>query len=298
MTQYGARGFNGIPTIVKNLIIINVILAVLQHVLWGTFKIDLADYLGLHYFRSDLFRPWQFLTHLFMHGDKASVEATLFHLLSNMFALWMFGSILENRWGPKRFLTFYLICGLGAALCHLGVLSLQYEPVINGFHNYVSNPTLDQFNLFANHHLKAGSDPQFYGRLQEVYNSWTADPGNTFFPKLTQQRLHDYIYGARAIEGFHVNGLVDEATVGASGAVFGVLFAFGYLFPNLQLMLIFLPIPIKAKWFVTIYAVFELYSGIRNSAGDNVAHFAHLGGMLFAFILLKIWRYRFGDRVF
>jgi membrane associated rhomboid family serine protease len=296
MSDYRAGGSQMLPPIVKNLIIINVILAVAQHVMWASFHISLADYLGLHYFRSDMFRPWQFVTHIFMHGDPASIEATLFHLFSNMFALWMFGSILERRWGAKRFLTFYLICGLGAAFCHLGVLSLQYEPVVHSYQTYVGNSTLDQFNSFINHHFKGGADRQIMQRLGDVYERWNNDPGNTFFPKLSQQRLNDYIYGARSVEGIHVHGLLDEATVGASGAVFGVLFAFGYLFPNLQLMFIFPPIPIKAKWFVTIYAVFELYAGLRNSAGDNVAHFAHLGGMLFAFLLLRLWRYRFEDR--
>lgn len=297
MTDFRSRGI--LPPIVKNLIIINVILAVAQHVLWGSFGISLSDYLGLHYFRSDLFRPWQLVTHLFMHGDPSSIETTLLHLLSNMFALWMFGSILENRWGPKRFLIFYLVCGLGAAFCHLGVLSLQYEPVIHSYQAFMANTTLDQFNLFINHHVHGGeaSHPIML-RLQEVYVNWNNDPGNTFYAKLGQQRVHDFIYGARSLEGIHLPGLLDEATVGASGAVFGVLFAFGYLFPNMELMFIFPPIPIKAKWFVALYAIFELYAGIRNSAGDNVAHFAHLGGMLFAFLLLRIWRYRFGDRYF
>ena len=298
MAEYRPRGFSVIPTIVKNLIIINVILALAQHVIWGTFHINLADYLGLHYFRSELFKPWQFVTHIFMHGDPKDLEATILHLFSNMFALWMFGSILENRWGAQRFLTFYMICGLGAALCHLGVLSLQYEPVVNGYQNYLANTNLDQFNSFIKHHYNGGADPHIIARLQEVYENWSVDPGNTFYPKLSQQRLHEYVYGAGVIDGVYQYGIFDEATVGASGAVFGILFAFGYLFPNLELMFIFPPIPIKAKWFVTFYAIFELYSGLRNSAGDNVAHFAHLGGMLFAFILLKIWRYRFGDRHF
>jgi len=298
MSDYRPRTSQMVPPLVKNLIIINVILAIAQHVIWASFHISLSDYLGLHYFRSDMFRPWQMITHLFMHGDPSDIEATILHLFSNMFALWMFGSILEHRWGAKKLLTFYIICGLGAALCHLGVLSLQYEPVVNSYQNYVNNTTLDRFNSFITHHLKRGADPHIMTRLGEIYESWNNDPGNTFYPKISQQRLHDYVYGARSIEGIHVQGLIDEATVGASGAVFGVLFAFGYLFPNLQLMFIFPPIPIKAKWFVTIYAVFELYAGIRNSAGDNVAHFAHLGGMLFAFLLLKIWKYRFGDRHF
>jgi membrane associated rhomboid family serine protease len=296
MTDFRSRGI--LPPIVKNLIIINVILAVAQHVLWGSFRISLPDYLGLHYFRSDLFRPWQLVTHLFMHGDPESLQATMLHLLSNMFALWMFGSILEHRWGPKRFLIFYLVCGLGAAFCHLGVLSLQYEPVVHSYQAFLNNSTLDQFNLFIQHHLEPGADPRIMKRLGEIYEGWNNDPGNTYFAKLSQQRLHDYIYGARSVEGIHLSGMLDEATVGASGAVFGVLFAFGYLFPNLELMFIFPPIPIKAKWFVALYAIFELYAGLRNSAGDNVAHFAHLGGMLFAFLLLRIWRHRFGDRYF
>lgn len=297
MTDFRSRGI--LPPIVKNLIIINVILAVAQHVFYKSFGIALSDYLGLHYFRSDLFRPWQMVTHIFMHGDPSSIETTLLHLLSNMFALWMFGSILEHRWGPKRFLIFYFICGLGAAICHLGVLSLQYEPVIHSYQAFVSNPNLDRFESFWRHHVTAGAaDRDIMIRLQNVANSWSNDPGNTQLAKLSQYSLHDYIYGMRGSDGGHAMGLIDEATVGASGAVFGVLFAFGYLFPNMELMFIFPPIPIKAKWFVALYAIFELYAGLRNSAGDNVAHFAHLGGMLFAFLLLRIWKYRFGDRYF
>lgn len=292
------RRYQVLPPVVKNLIIINVLLVVIQQVLWSSFHIQLADYLGLHYFRSELFRPWQIVTHLFMHGDPRSLQMTFLHIGSNMFALWMFGSILENTWGPKRFLIFYFICGLGAALCHLAVLSLQYEPVVRGFQDFMSNPTLAQFELFIRHHPPRGVDGRILDRLQSLYNDWSNAPGDNSFPKFAGQFLHEYIYGAKDAAGMHVDGFLDEATVGASGAVFGVLFAFGYLFPNLELMLLFPPIPIKAKWFVIGYALLELYSGIRNTAGDNVAHFAHLGGMLFAFLLLKLWRYRYGGRNF
>ncbi len=292
------RRFQAFPPIVKNLLIINVILAIAQQVLWGSFSVSLADYLGLHYFRSELFRPWQLITHLFMHGDPRDLQETVLHLASNMFALWMFGSILENRWGPKRFLTFYMICGLGAAACHLGVLSLQYEPVVESYRAYVANPTLAQLELFFRHHPPHGVDGRILERLNALLGSWQASPGDVSNPKFASQLLHEYVYGARDAAGAHVDGMLDEATVGASGAVFGVLFAFGYLYPNLELMLLFPPIPIKAKWFVLFYGLFELYSGVRNSAGDNVAHFAHLGGMLFAFLLLRLWRYRFGDRQF
>lgn len=287
-----------IPPIVKNLIIINVLLAVMQHVLWGSFHISLADYLGLHYFRSKLFMPWQPLTHMFMHGDPRDVMATIPHLLFNMFALWMFGSILENRWGPKRFLIFYLICGLGAAACQIGVMSLQYEPVVDSYKMLVDNPTLAQFELFLKRHPMHSADPRLMERVQSVYYSWMQSPGDMSLPKFATQFTHEYIYGASDSAGMHVDGLVDEGMVGASGAVFGVLFAFAYLYPNLELYIFFIPIPIKAKWVVLAYGLFELYSGVRNSAGDNVAHFAHIGGMLFAFLLLRLWKYRFGDRHF
>ncbi len=249
------RRYQVLPPVVKNLIIINVLLAVIQQVLWSSFHIQLADYLGLHYFRSDLFRPWQVITHMFMHGDPRSIQATLMHLGSNMFALWMFGSILENTWGQKRFLIFYFICGLGAALCHLAVLSLQYEPVVQAYQSFLANPTFAQFDLFFSHHPPRGVDGRILERLQSLYTGWANSPGDASFPKFASQLLHQYIYGARDIAGIHVDGFLDEATVGASGAVFGVLFAFGYLFPNLELMLIFPPIPIKAKWFVIGYAV-------------------------------------------
>jgi membrane associated rhomboid family serine protease len=149
-----------------------------------------------------------------------------------MFALWMFGSILENLWGPKRFLTFYISCGLGAALCHMLVLYFENQHLIQ------------QFNT-----LDIGSK----GYYQPVF----------------EQRLN-------------------EATLGASGAIFGCLAAFGYLFPNTYIYLYFF-LPLKAKWFVIIYAGLELFMAVRSSAGDNVAHVAHLGGALVGLVLVYFW---------
>jgi membrane associated rhomboid family serine protease len=160
-----------------------------------------------------------------MHG---SIE----HILFNMFALWMFGSILENVWGGKRFLTFYILCGLGSAALHLVVLYYEMAPLMETFHLL---PISDQQDL--------------------LYS-------NTF--------------------------RVNEATIGASGAVFGCLAAFGYLFPNSLIYLYFF-VPIKAKWFVLFYAGMELFFGIRNSAGDSVAHWAHLGGAIVGLILVIYW---------
>ena len=297
MTDFRPRGFQVLPPIVKNLVIINVIMVVLQFVLWNTFKFSLPDILGLHYWRSDLFKPWQLITHMFMHGDPRDLNATLLHIFSNMFGLWMFGSVLENLWGSKRFLTFYLICGIGAALCHMGILGLQYEPVYKAFNAYQHEATLDNFTKFLNEHYKPASR-EIALRLNNINQLWSNNPGSITEKNHSISALYDYLYGiTNHGTNVHIDGLFDEATVGASGAVFGVLFAFGYLFPNTLIYFYFF-IPVKAKWFIGGYALFELYAGIRNSAGDNVAHFAHLGGMLFAFILLKIWNNRYKQRFY
>lgn len=226
MSTYRPGGFQILPPIIKNLIIINVILFLATVVLEKIAGINLNYYLALFHPKSVYFEPWQFLTHLFMHGN-------FMHLFFNMFALWMFGNALENLMGPKRFLIFYFICGFGAAALHLAVFAYELQPVV------------------------------------DIYNA--LPPG--------QQAL--YLYDPT----FKLN----VPTVGASGAVFGILFAFGYLFPNMLIYIYFL-FPIKAKWFVAIYALLELFAGFQNRPGDNIAHFAHLGGMLFAFLLLRYWR--------
>lgn len=286
MSDFRPGRFQVLPPIVKNLIIINVLFAVLQTVLAAR-GIDLADSLGLHYWKSSLFRPWQLVTHMFMHGSAGDLNGTLMHLFTNMFALWMFGSVLENVWGGKRFLTFYFICGLGAALCHLAVLGYGYHNMEANVTAFYQNPTADQFNRLLVQNDWVGAR---FGGLGHLNDLWQANPGVDAFKGEARTALHYTLYGGVDHQtGIPFHGLYDEATVGASGAVFGILFAFGYLFPNTLLYFYFL-IPIKAKYFVGLYALFELYSGIRASAGDNIAHFAHLGGMLFAFLLLRFWR--------
>lgn len=183
---------------------INVLVWVAQMLFDG--KYNLTDRIGLWPVDSPFFRPWQIITHMFAHA--ASGPYMFFHILFNMFTLWMFGRILENLWGSKRFLIFYMICGLGAAAAHL---------VMQHFMN-----------------------------------------------------AHD-------------------VAVGASGAVFGVLVAFALTFPNTELYLMFIPIPIKAKWAILGLIAIDLFGGISQVNGDNVAHFAHLGGAITGFILLKLW---------
>lgn len=161
----------------------------------------------------------------------------------------------------------------------MGTLAVQFEPLYKSFLAFKASPTLDHFLQFINQNSVPIN--------KEFVTEWSNDPGNLGKP----------VEAVRGL-GKYVNATFNTPMVGASGAVFGVLFAFGYLFPNTELVLLFPPIPVKAKWVVGFYALFELYAGFRNSADDNVAHFAHLGGMLFAFILLKIWQQRLRRRFY
>jgi membrane associated rhomboid family serine protease len=226
MADVRMNSFQTIPPVIKNLIIINALVFFAEQI-FGEEQI--FNLFALHDVRSELFKPHQIITHLFLHGGWT-------HLLFNMLALWMFGSILENLWGAKRFLIFYVLSGLGAALLHLGVLYVELA---------------DKVYL-----------------LQQM--------------PVSMQGSENYLY---------LSDQVNQATVGASGAVFGCLAAFGYLFPN-SLIYVYFFIPIKAKWFVILYAGLELWLGVNNSAGDNVAHWAHLGGALVGFLLVLYWNKR------
>ena len=225
MTEFRPRGFQAIPPVIKNLVILNALVFFAQMTFQNNATINLENLFALHDVHSVFFRPHQLVTYMFMHG---SFE----HILFNMFALWMFGAVLENYWGSKRFLIFYMVCGLGAGLLHLGVLYLEMEPIM------------------------------------------------AIFNQLDPRQQEELLYSRE----FKVN----TATVGASGSVFGCLAAFGWLFPNSLLYIYFL-FPIKAKYFVILYAAMELWLGIANSAGDNVAHWAHLGGAAVGIAMVIYW---------
>ncbi len=238
------------------------------------FNIDLSEYLGLHYWMSPHFKWWQFFTYMFMHGSPFDIGATITHIFFNMWGLFMFGSILENMWGAKRFFTFYVICGLGAGLCHLLVMGVQFSGFHHAFLHYQEHATLAEYSsLIRNYKL---TDNSFF---KEVLTFWQQNPSCADCASTSIQGLRQY--NAE---------MMDVGVVGASGSLFGVLFAFGYLFPNTELYIMFIPVPVKAKWAVAGYAAIELFSGIGQFKGDNVAHFAHLGGMLFGFIILMIWK--------
>jgi membrane associated rhomboid family serine protease len=264
MTEFRPATFQILPPIVKNLIIINVLMFIARQTIQTATSTPMDDLLGLHAWQSPLFKPWQFITHLFMHGS-------LGHVFSNMFALWMFGSVLENLWGPKKFLMFYFICGFGAALMHMTVLYFEANNLLKDYNALMSNFTFGNFqNFFVRHHVANYYDVN-------VVNNFRDNPQNS-------TAAGDAFQVARAFVSLQIN----EPTIGASGAVFGCLAAFGYLFPNTYLY-IYLFVPLKAKWFVLIYAGFELVMALQNSAGDNVAHIAHLGGAIFGLALVYFW---------
>lgn len=231
--------YGSTPPVVKNLIILNV-LFYLATIAGRKFGVDLSRVLALYYPLAEHFQPYQFITHMFMHGS-------LGHLFFNMFALWMFGRVLESVWGGKRFFIYYFVTGLGAAAFYTFVHWIEFA-ILKG------KMSPEQVQMV----LENGQ-----GILQNMQNY--SDPAMG-----------------------KMNLLLNVPVLGASGAVFGVLLGFGMLFPNTQLMLLFPPIPIKAKYFVILYGILELVLAFAQQ-GSNVAHFAHLGGMIFGYILIKVW---------
>lgn len=233
--------FGNIPVISKNLLILNLLMFVFIVTGGETESGFVRNHdMGLYYFGSPDFKPFQLVTHMFSHGG-------VFHLVFNMLALVMFGGVLERIWGPKRFLLFYLITGFGAVILHESVNALQ-----------VFNATGELFPYY----------PEGSSVNMEDFRPWMDD-----MYKVKQVYMAYFV-----------------PTVGASGAIYGLLIAFAVLFPNTELMLMFFPIPIKAKYLVPFFIVLELFLGVKNFEFDNVAHFAHLGGALFGFILVKIWQ--------
>ncbi len=240
MNGFG-RGMFSLPPVVKNIILLNVIMLLADYAVKSVFGVDLTMVLGLYFPKSEHFMPVQIITHMFMHGG-------FWHIFFNMYALYIFGQVLENVWGPKRFFIYYMVCGIGAAFIHESVIFFQYHKLMN-----IISP--DQLQMV----LDEGS---LYFRQGKVFTDST-------------------------MQGLQL--LLNVPTVGASGAIFGILLAFGVLFPNTQLMLLFPPIPIKAKYFVFFYGALELYLAVTQP-GSNIAHAAHLGGMLFGYLLIRYWR--------
>lgn len=225
--------FRNMPVVTKNLIIINVIVWLAMFLL-PQIDINMMKYCSLHYFKSEYFNVAQLVTYMFMHGGFV-------HLLFNMFALFMFGIAIERVLGSRRFLMFYMVCGIGAGLIQEIVWAFTVDDVI-------------------------------YGMLADV-NNMSVLQMKSLLPQLSVSNYDIFV------------------TVGASGAIYGVLLAFGMLFPNQPMYFMFIPVPIKAKWMMLIWIAMELLLGLNSS--DGVAHFAHLGGMLFGFLMITYWKMRF-----
>lgn len=270
MTEFRPSRFEILPTVVKNLLIINGLFFLAQNTFGGhDSDFSFKNVLALHAWQSSLFRPWQLITHMFLHGD-------LGHIFGNMLALWMFGSVLENLWGPKRFLTFFIICGLGAALMHLLFLSYEMIPLMKDYAAIIqeraanTGQTTELFNFGARH-------PNAFVQIPDLVNALANNPTNTD----ASNTLFQYV------TGYYETNL-NTATIGASGAVFGILAAFVYLFPNTYIYLYFL-VPVKAKWLGIIYFSYELFFALRNSAGDNIARWAHIGGAIVGLLIVMTW---------
>jgi membrane associated rhomboid family serine protease len=275
--NYSPSGFSLLPPVVKNLLIINGLFFLATLSMGSAFNLDLANTLGLHFFRSPDFRPYQFVTYMFIHADFS-------HILYNMFALWMFGYLLENVWGPKRFLTYYILTGIGAAIVQTLVLWWSFSSIEAATTVYSQAPSVDSFIALVRHHF-----PQYYeanGTIRTFISTWAASPRD---PGMAAQSV-DFL-------GQLIKLRMDVPTIGASGAVYGILLAFGMMFPNMLVYIYFL-FPVKAKWLVLLYGGIEVFSGISNNPSDNVAHFAHLGGMIFGVFLILYWRKRSGSNYY
>ncbi len=252
--------FSNMGPIVKNILILNVLMFLVAMVFgqdqYG--NLHLNKILGLYLYGSDNFQPYQLISHMFMHGN-------FMHIFFNMFALVMFGVPLERVWGSKRFLIFYLVTGFGAALIQQGASYYHVSQLMNS----VADLNVD-WSL-----VKEAAGMSTETQIDEING-------------ILNRVVNESGVGFQVLENVFFQYRIP--VVGASGAVFGILLGFGMLFPNTELLLLFFPVPIKAKYFVIIYGAIELFSGLSNRPGDNIAHFAHVGGMIFGFFLIKYWQ--------
>jgi membrane associated rhomboid family serine protease len=248
---------NNIPPVTKNLLIINVLMFLLQNLIP-----PLNDQLALYFFKSPDFQPYQLLTHMFMHSTDG-----FSHIFFNMFGVYMFGSALENRLGSVQFFKFYLMTGFGAVILHsASVYVEQYDAI--------------QYLEVLNSSMKLE-----FGVMREMLDASQLERAFKLFD-------HNSIGDNTSINATVYNDLYSFFTgkvVGASGALFGLLAGYAMLYPNQRLYLMFIPVPIKAKYFVVGYAAVELFSGVAGVM-PGIAHFAHLGGALFGFIIIKFWQ--------
>ena len=252
----------------KNILIINGIIFILSDFIG--LRSYIIESFGMRYFHSENFQPYQILTYMWVHGGFG-------HLFGNMFSVLVFAPILEKVWGSKKFLIYYLATGIGAGILYSGINYYENYSFEVKVKSYEQNPSPESFRK-----LVLNNSSEYYNQLYDFIDSYEQNPSNS----------NDNLSIAYANDLLKVKS--DVPMVGASGAVFGILLAFAMLFPNMELMLLFFPIPVKAKYLVLVYGIYELWSEINRMPGDNVAHFAHLGGMLIGYLILKYWKRKYG----
>jgi membrane associated rhomboid family serine protease len=240
------RWLAAIPPVTRNLLIINILLWLVEMIL-PKFGSSLLNMLGLHYWEANDFNPIQLITYMFMHDNHSFT-----HILFNMFSLWMFGRLMEQVWGSRRFFIYYFVCGLGAAVIQELVWTMSW------WNYYIDG--IASLNKLS------------YQDMETIVQQGLADGDEM------------WINAVATVKN-------EIMCVGASGAIFGILLGFAFVFPNIPLYFFFIPVPIKAKYMVIGYAVIEFFLGISNS-GPAIAHFAHLGGMIFGLILLLWWKHK------
>ena len=253
-----------IPPVVRYLLIING-----AFFLMGLLNPVFTDYVSLHYAHSPYFHVYQFVTYMFAHADAG-------HIFGNMLGLFFFGPLLERVWGPQRFLVFYLVTGIGAGLLYVGIQFYQVWHLEAGVNEFIANPTPNALTHFFKNYA-----PDVYDANLAYINDFASHAKD---PEAIRRIVED-------MSGFLAN--VKNANgqmLGASGAIFGILIAFATLFPNTEMMLLFFPFPIKAKYFVTMYLAYEVWKLYERNPNDNVSHLAHIGGAAIGFILVKIWQ--------
>ena len=255
--------FRNITPVVQNLLLINIVVFIMANFALPV----LNEWFALYYIQSPLFKPFQFLTYMFMHAD-------FWHLFSNMFGLLVFGPLLEQFLGPKKLFTLWMVCGVGAGVLYSGYTMYQYVNLEEKVLTFESNPDPEYFNKLVLEN-RGYFDPSVF----DFVDQFSRNPEDPMYIERAEKTLD-------AILQLHAN----QPMVGASGALFGILVAFAMLFPNTQLFLLFPPMPVKAKYLVLFYGLYTVYNVFLNSPTDNVAHFAHLSGLVIGAALVYNWK--------
>lgn len=255
--------FRNLTPVVKNLLLINLAVFIV-----ATYLVPQLDsLLALYFVQSSFFLPSQFISYMFMHANG-------WHLFSNMFGLYIFGPLLEQFLGPKKLLILWMVCGIGSGLFYSAYNAFKINQLDNKIEAFYENPTPEKFNDFVsqNRHL-------FKPGVFDFIDEYSRNPSS---PSLIQRAKENFM-GIRDIQ-------INIPMVGASGALFGILIAFGMFFPNTELLLLFPPMPVKAKYLILFYSLYTIYNVIINNPTDNVAHFAHLSGLVIGAGLVFYWK--------